>query len=130
LEIRGRARRYNLEFLIPEDYQLFRTKEYDETAFELTCPVLYGEMAIQPDGYFKPCLNPPKLFERVSPVFIKGFHIFDLKHKKPSEIPFLGLIKEAKYVNCPNPKCPHMHEVCGVCLVLRYWYQKKEYCVR
>lgn len=128
LEIRGRAPKYNLDFLVPEEYRRSRSKIYDESTLEITCPVLYGEMAIQPDGYFKPCLTPPELFENISPIFTKGFHVFDLEHKNPSEIPFLKLIKEAKYVNCPNPKCPHLHEACGVCLVLRYWYHKKGYC--
>ncbi|WP_048149811.1 radical SAM protein [Palaeococcus ferrophilus] len=96
LEVRGRAKRYNLGFLVPDDYQESRTKSYDEKTFEITCPVLYGEMAIQPDGYFKPCLNPPELFEKVSPLFTRGFHVFDLREKSPSEIPFLNLIKEAK----------------------------------
>ena len=124
LEVRGRAKKYNLDFLIPDEYKVSRSKAYDETKFEISCPVLYGEVVIQPDGYFIPCLNPSELFEKVSSLFTKGFHVFELKTKRPSDIPFLKLIKEARYVNCPNPNCPYLHEACGVCLVLRYYYNK------
>jgi len=89
---------------------------------------LYGELTIQPDGYFKPCLQPSENFKIVSDEFINSFHVLDLETKTPQQINFLSLLK-VPYIKCPNNKCSYFNEICGLCLVLRYHYRKKQLCI-
>lgn len=124
-ECRGRARTYNLDFLIPEPYRIVREGHKEKGL--VMCPALYGELTLQPNGYFKPCLQPSEFFENIAPKFTRSFHVLELESKSPRDINFIKTLK-TPYISCPNSKCKYFNEVCGLCLVLRYYYNKAKYC--
>ena len=125
LECRGRAKEHHLKYLVPPQYD--RIRQRYKQSDSVTCPALYGELTLQPNGYFKPCLQPPSSFREVSTEFVQSFHVFELEAKRPSDIPFLQLLK-VSYTKCPNSECRYFDEICGLCLVLRSRHKKAGSC--